>query len=74
MLGMVESGKVVEQAPVAELFASPKHAYTRALMAATPRYDRPEESLKPASPELIAALTREVAETDATWVKGRVDG
>jgi len=68
------AGKVVEQAPVAELFARPKHAYTRALMAATPRYDRPEESLKPASPELIAALTREVAETDATWVKGRVDG
>ena len=44
------AGKVVEQAPVAELFARPKHAYTRALMAATPRYDRPEESLKPASP------------------------
>jgi peptide/nickel transport system ATP-binding protein len=68
------AGKVVEQAPVAELFARPKHAYTRALMAATPRYDRPEESLKPASPELIAALKREVDETDAAWMKGRVDG
>lgn len=61
------AGKVVEQASVAELFARPQHAYTRALMAATPRYDRPEESLKPASPELIAALKREVAETDAAW-------
>ncbi len=68
------AGKVVEQAPVAELFASPKHAYTRALMAATPRYDRPEESLKPASPELISALAREVADTDDAWMKGRVHG
>jgi peptide/nickel transport system ATP-binding protein len=68
------AGKVVEQAPVAELFASPKHAYTRALMAATPRYDRPEESLTPASPELIAALAREIADTDDAWMKGRVQG
>jgi peptide/nickel transport system ATP-binding protein len=68
------AGKVVEQAPVAELFASPKHAYTCALIAATPRYDRPEESLKPASPELIAALAREVADTDDAWMKGRVRG
>jgi peptide/nickel transport system ATP-binding protein len=64
------AGKVVEQAPVSDLFAKPKHAYTRALMAATPRYDRPEDSLKAASPELIAELAREVADTDAAWAKG----
>jgi peptide/nickel transport system ATP-binding protein len=68
------AGKVVEHAPVAELFARPQHAYTRALMAATPRYDRPEESLKPASPELVAALAREVAETDANWNRERQHG
>jgi peptide/nickel transport system ATP-binding protein len=68
------AGKVVEQAPVTELFARPKHAYTRALMAATPRYDRPEDSLKPASPELIAELAREVAETDAAWVRRAAHG
>jgi peptide/nickel transport system ATP-binding protein len=68
------AGKVVEQTTVADLFARPKHAYTRALMAATPRYDRPEDSLKPASPELIAALAREIAETDAAWTGRPIHG
>ena len=68
------AGKVVEQASVRQLFSDPQHAYTRALMAATPRYDRPEESLKPASPELVAALAREVADTDAAWTRERQHG
>jgi peptide/nickel transport system ATP-binding protein len=68
------AGKVVEQATVRQLFEKPQHAYTKALMAATPRYDRPEESLKPASPELLAALAREVADTDAAWTKERPHG
>jgi dipeptide transport system ATP-binding protein len=68
------AGKVVEQASVRQLFSKPQHAYTRALMAATPRYDRPEESLKPASPELVAALAREVADTDAAWTRERQHG
>jgi dipeptide transport system ATP-binding protein len=32
-------GKVVEQAPKAALFATPRHPYTRALLASTPRID-----------------------------------
>ncbi len=32
-------GKVVEQAPKATLFAAPRHPYTRALLASTPRID-----------------------------------
>ena len=33
-------GKVVESAPKAALFATPRHPYTRALLASTPRVDR----------------------------------
>ena len=33
-------GKVVEQAPKALLFAAPRHPYTRALLASTPRVIR----------------------------------
>jgi dipeptide transport system ATP-binding protein len=32
-------GKVVEQAPKSTLFATPRHPYTRALLASTPRID-----------------------------------
>jgi len=33
-------GKVVEQAPKTALFATPRHPYTRALLASTPRIDK----------------------------------
>jgi dipeptide transport system ATP-binding protein len=34
-------GRVVERAPKARLFAAPRHPYTRALLASTPRLDAP---------------------------------
>ncbi len=33
-------GKIVEQAPKGALFATPRHPYTRALLASTPRIDK----------------------------------
>jgi dipeptide transport system ATP-binding protein len=32
-------GKIVEEAPKTALFATPRHPYTRALLASTPRID-----------------------------------
>jgi dipeptide transport system ATP-binding protein len=66
-VSVLYAGKIVEQTDVATLFNAPTHVYTRALMAATPRYDRPEQSLAPVRPEVIAALNREIDETDKDW-------
>jgi peptide/nickel transport system ATP-binding protein len=66
-VSVLYAGKIVEQTDVATLFNAPAHAYTRALISATPRYDRPDESLAPVRPEVLEALSREIAETDAAW-------
>ncbi len=60
-------GMVIEQASAAQLFASPQHAYTRALLAATPRYDRPDDSLLPVDATVIDALRADVAKADQAW-------
>lgn len=53
-------GKVLEQGVTADILRAPQHRYTRALLAANPRYDRPDQSLKPVPDDLIADLKREV--------------
>ena len=58
---VIHSGRILEAAPVAQLFERPEHPYTRALIAATPRYDRPAEALRPIPVELTAQLRREAA-------------
>ncbi len=59
-------GKVVEQGATAACSARPQHAYTKALLAANPRYDRPDTGLEPTPPEVIAALRAEIAAFDAS--------
>jgi peptide/nickel transport system ATP-binding protein len=54
-------GKVVEDGLIADMLEAPKHAYTRALLDACPRSDRPELGLRPIPPDLIGRLRREVA-------------
>lgn len=44
------AGRMVESAPVAELFAHPCHAYTRALLASIPRAELPRKSPLPVIP------------------------
>lgn len=41
------AGRVVEEAPVDDLFENPKHPYTKALLASTPRIDTDLDSLEP---------------------------
>src|SRR6202049_2554850 len=39
-VAVMYAGKVVEEAPVAELFGNPRHPYTRGLIRSIPRIDR----------------------------------
>jgi peptide/nickel transport system ATP-binding protein len=54
-------GRIVEQGPTARLLGQPAHDYTRALLAACPRYDEPGAGLRPIPEALIARLRAEAA-------------
>ena len=56
-------GRVVEEGRTEDLLERPQHAYTRALIEACPRYDRPDAGLKPVPTGVFAQLR---AETDAS--------
>ncbi len=45
-VGVMYAGQLVETAPVEELFARPRHPYTRALLAALPTSGQPRGSLR----------------------------
>ncbi|MBO0777387.1 MAG: ABC transporter ATP-binding protein [Ktedonobacteraceae bacterium] len=51
------AGKVVEEAPTSELFANPRHPYTRGLLASVPRLDEERHSelktIEGAPPDLL---------------------
>jgi peptide/nickel transport system ATP-binding protein len=64
-LSVLYMGRVMEQGATAEVLSAPHHAYTKALLAANPRYDRPDTGLEPTPPEVIAALRAEIAAFDA---------
>jgi peptide/nickel transport system ATP-binding protein len=66
-VSVLYAGKIVEEAETAALFAAPRHAYTLALMAATPRYTDPLASLKPVDEAVLAELASEIAAADTAW-------
>ena len=68
---VLHGGRVLEAGDTARIVEAPRHAYTRALMAATPRYDRPGELLQPVPEALTARLNEEALAYD---VARRLDG
>lgn len=54
------AGRVVERAPVLELFANPVHAYTRGLLASMPRLDSVRKSRLPTIPGQVAPISEYV--------------
>ena len=61
---VLHAGRVLEEGETTEVLARPRHAYTRALLAATPRADRPAEALRPVPPALIDQLWSEAHRLD----------
>ena len=57
------AGAVIESGPTSDILSAPRHAYTRALIAAGPRYDQPDAGLAPVPEALVAELRLEVAGT-----------
>jgi len=55
-LSVIHGGRILESGSVPDVFARPQHAYTRALLAATPRFDRPGHTLVPVDDGLIEQL------------------
>jgi peptide/nickel transport system ATP-binding protein len=57
---LLYAGKVIEDGRTADVLDAPKHAYTKALMAAGPRYDRPDAGLKPVPQAVFEQLRSEI--------------
>ena len=57
-------GKVMEEGRLESLLEAPRHPYTKALMAACPRYDRPGQGLQPIPDSVLATCRMEIAAFD----------
>ena len=68
---VLHGGRVLETGDTRRIVEAPRHPYTRALMAATPRHDRPGELLRPVPEALAERLHDEALAFDAAQ---RTDG
>ena len=68
---VLHGGRVLETGDTRRIVEAPRHAYTQALMAATPRHDRPGELPRPVPEALAARLHEEALAFDAAQ---RTDG
>jgi dipeptide transport system ATP-binding protein len=65
---VLHAGRVLEEGETKDVLARPRHPYTRALLAATPRADRPAEALRPVPPALIEQLWSDAHRLDRVSV------
>ncbi|OLP53839.1 ABC transporter ATP-binding protein [Rhizobium rhizosphaerae] len=61
---LLYAGKVIEAGTTAAMLERPAHPYTRALIAAGPRYDRPEASLTPVPDAIFRQLRQDIEQTE----------
>ncbi|MCX5495641.1 ABC transporter ATP-binding protein [Kaistia dalseonensis] len=58
---LLYAGKVIEAGTTADLIERPQHPYTKALIAAGPRYDRPGQGLEPVPDSIFQLLRAQIA-------------
>ena len=63
-LSVLYDGLVVEHAAMRDFFAAPAHPYSRALLAATPKYTDPDSSLMPVPDAVISQMRAQLALAD----------
>ncbi|GLS87034.1 ABC transporter ATP-binding protein [Cypionkella aquatica] len=63
-LSVLYAGLVLEDSTIPDFFHAPKHPYSRALLAATPKYTDPDGSLTPVPDAIIETTRAEVAAFD----------
>ncbi|CAN5920946.1 ABC transporter ATP-binding protein [soil metagenome] len=66
-VSVIHSGRIVEHGDVRSIIETPRTPYTRSLFAATPRYDRPADTLKPIAEEVTDALWAAARTYDDAW-------
>jgi peptide/nickel transport system ATP-binding protein len=55
-VAVMYAGRIVETAPVAQLFAQPRHPYTRGLLRSVPRIERVPPPTLPEIPGVVPLL------------------
>ncbi|KKC26286.1 ATP-binding cassette domain-containing protein [Sphingomonas sp. SRS2] len=71
-VAVLHDGHIVETGPAAMLLRSPRSDYARALIAASPRLDRPAPPLGPIGAPLIDARDISVSFARPGWRRGRL--
>ncbi len=61
---LLYAGRVIESGHTADMLQRPAHPYTRALIASSPRYDRPDVGLAPVPESVFEGLRAEIAAFD----------